>query len=251
MREAWGRFRYRRLLRRMAGPKLLRAFAEAYPDAFFVEIGANDGSQHDHLRPFITSGRWRGIMVEPVPFVFARLQSNYAGNARVVCENAAITDRDGRLPFHHLAEASPDEDLPGLYDAIGSFSREAVLAHAHLIPDVEARLVTTEVPTLTFDSLCRRHAVERVDLVVIDTEGHDWEVIRTIDLERHRPRLLVHEHYHLSRADREASRTHLERRGYETMEEGMDTFSLDVTVEDGLTRRWRALEPALPGASTS
>ena len=45
--------RRRRFERRLAAPKLLRAFADHNPDAFFVEIGANDGEQHDHLRRFI------------------------------------------------------------------------------------------------------------------------------------------------------------------------------------------------------
>ena len=64
--EWWAKLKYRRLLARMAGPKLLDAFAQSFPQAFFVEIGANDGEQHDHLRPLILSRRWSGVMVEPV-----------------------------------------------------------------------------------------------------------------------------------------------------------------------------------------
>ncbi|MGH9185268.1 MAG: hypothetical protein ACRD0U_05570, partial [Acidimicrobiales bacterium] len=71
------RVRQRRLARSMAGRRLLRAFAAAYPAAFFIEIGSNDGEQFDHLKPFIRSRSWRGIMIEPVPYVFARLQRNY------------------------------------------------------------------------------------------------------------------------------------------------------------------------------
>ena len=42
-----------RLQQRLAGPKLLSALAETLPEPFFVEIGANDGQQHDHLQPYI------------------------------------------------------------------------------------------------------------------------------------------------------------------------------------------------------
>jgi hypothetical protein len=107
--QVWRDWRYQRLLRRMAGPRILAAFAEAVPEAVFVEIGANDGQKHDHLHPFVMSGAWRGVLVEPVPYLFARLQRNYAGVDRLALENVAIADRDGTQPFFHLPEANPDE----------------------------------------------------------------------------------------------------------------------------------------------
>jgi FkbM family methyltransferase len=241
--------RHRRLLRNMAGPRLLRAFAGRYPEAFFVEVGSNDGEQHDHLRPLIHAHAWRGIMVEPVPYVFERLRDGYAGLDRVILENSAIADRDGRLPFFHLAEAGDGEELPRWYDGIGSFSRDNVLAHGRHIDGIAARLVETEVSCLTFDSLLRKHGVERVDLLLVDTEGYDWELLRAIDLETWMPRLVVYEHYHLSRDDRAACRAHLERLGYEAMEEGFDTFCLDTRLADRLTAQWRRLSPAVPGVA--
>ena len=245
--------RGRRIWKRLAGPKLLDAFAERYPRAFFVEIGSNDGERFDHLRGLIRNREWRGIMVEPVPYVFARLRDNYGGVDRVALENAAIADRDGTLPLYHLREATPEEreQLPGWYDAIGSFSREAVLGHAREIPDVAERLVRTEVPCLSFDSLCRKHGVERVDLLVTDTEGYDFELLGNIDLDEHHPRLVVYEHFHLDPEERDACRSYMRDAGYETMEEGFDTWCLDTGADDEVTRTWRGLRPALAGLSAS
>jgi FkbM family methyltransferase len=250
LRERRDQLRHRRLLRQLAGPRLLRAFARSYPDAVFVEIGANDGEQHDHLRPLILDSRWSGIMVEPVAYVFERLRRNYGHLDRIALENAAIGDRDGTLPFYHLSEPEAGEldRLPDWYDGVGSLSRENVVGHGRDIPDVERRVVQTEVRVLTFESLCRRHDVEHVDLLVIDTEGHDHEILKTIDWERRHPRLAIYEHYHLRAAQRAACRELLRQAGYETMEEGFDTFCLDVGADDGLTREWRRLRPAVPGA---
>jgi FkbM family methyltransferase len=229
----------------------LQAFADVHPRAFFVEVGSNDGQQHDHLRPFILSRPWSGIMVEPVPYIFERLRRNYGGLDRVALENVAIADRDGRLPFYHLVPPAPEdlEWLPDWYDGIGSFSREAVTSHVQHIPDVEQRVVEAQVASLTFDSLLRRHGDPPVDLLVVDTEGYDFEVLRTIDFDVHRPRLLVYEHFHLSPADRAACRAHLEQAGFETMEEGFDTWCVSPRTDDELTRRWRDVRPALPGLS--
>lgn len=235
----------------MAGPRLLRAFAEAHPDAAFAEIGANDGEQHDHLRPFILRGGWRGVMVEPVPYVFERLRRNYEGVEGVTLVNAAVAARDGRLPFFHLRDASPEERaaLPDWYDGVGSFSRDALLSHAPQMPDIAERVVEREVEALSFDTLLSRHGLDRIDLVLIDTEGYDWEILRTVDLARHAPRMVVYEHFHLSADDRAAARAHAEAAGYATMEEGFDTFCVRAGDGDALDRAWRRARPAVPGVA--
>lgn len=249
--RAWRAVKYRRLLHRLAGPRLLRALADECPEAFFVEIGSNDGEQHDHLLPIILASGWRGIMVEPVPYVFERLKRNYAGVSRVTLENAAIAERDGRRPFFYLAQAEgPErEQLPSWYDTLGSFSREAVLGHAKHVDDIEERLVTTEVPCLTFESLCRKHGVGKVDVIVCDVEGYDARIMRAIDFAVYHPRLVVYEHYHLSAEERSDCRQYVEEAGYETMEEGFDTWCFDTEPDDRVSRVWRRLRPALPGAS--
>lgn len=251
VRTAIDRAKLWRLERRLAAPRLLRAFAAEHPQASFVEIGANDGHSHDHLREHILEREWRGLMVEPVPYVFDRLRRNYEGIDRVTFVNAAVGAQDGELPFYHLRDASPKEreQLPEWYDGIGSFSREAILSHRPQMPDIEARLVEATVPTFSFDSLCRRHGVEHVDLLVIDTEGHDWPILRSIDFDRWRPELVIYEHYHLAPPDRAACRAHLEATGYDTMEEGFDTLCLHRAARASLRDAWRRLRPAVAGVA--
>jgi len=231
-----------------AGPTLIDAFAETYPDAVFVEIGSNDGEQHDFLRAHILSRNWTGVMVEPVPYVFERLARNYRHVDRVALENSAVADRDGVLPFFHLAQADEGERamLPPWYDGIGSLSRDAVVSHADKVPNLERRLTRLEVPCLTFSSLCRRHGLATVDLLLIDAEGSDRELLRHVDLGTFAPRLVIYEHFHLSPEDRAACRSEIEAHGYETMEEGFDTFCLRAGTPDELSRVWSTLRPA-PG----
>jgi FkbM family methyltransferase len=184
-----------------------------------------------------------------VPYVFERLRQNYGGLDRVVLANVAVADRDGRLPFYYLAKPAETEraHLPDWYDGTGSFSREAVLGHAAEVPEIERRIVTEQVESLTFESLCERYGAGRVDLLLIDTEGYDWEILRAIDFEARRLRLVIYEHFHLCAADRAAARARLAALGYQTMEEGFDTFCLDVRVDDELTRAWSRLQPAVEG----
>ena len=225
------------------GPRLLSAFADAYPRATFVEIGANDGVEYDHLRRWIVERDWRGVMVEPVPHLFERLRRNYGGIEGVALENAAISAHDGRLAFYHPPE--------GHFDMIGSFSRERTLRVGAALgfAELEERLEVTEVACLSFDSLCAKHAIERLDLLVVDTEGHDFEILRAADLVARRPRLIVYEHGLLSARDRRECRAHIEGLGFATREEGFDTWCLAAGGDDGLARAWARHRPAEPGTS--
>jgi FkbM family methyltransferase len=230
----------------MAGPRLVDAFAARYPNALFVEIGANDADHHDHLREHIHSRSWRGVMVEPVPFIFENLARRYGAMDGIALENAAIAATDGELPFYHLAEATPEdrERLPYWYHGTGSFSREQVLGHKKDIPDIEDRIVERKVTTMTFAALAEKHDLDDLDLLLTDTEGYDWEILKTIDLQRFRPRLAIYEHYHLSREDRAACIDHFRSAGYSVLEEGFDTFCLRTDEDDELTRTFRRLKPA-------
>jgi len=237
-----------------AAPQILRAFADAYPKAVFIEIGANDGVQHDHLRPFIVSLPWRGVMVEPLPWVFERLRSNYRGQKGVTFENAAIAGADGQVPFYYAAAPAEDrgqDDRPIWSDTIGSLSRaevEKTIAGARdfaasglgvHIPGIESRIERTEVPSITFESLCRKHRIRELDLLLIDAQGYDYEIINGIDFERYRPRLLIYESITFSAEEREQSTAYLEGLGYETMDEGIDTWCHDPRGGDSLARCWR------------
>ena len=218
-----------RAVRKRPSARLLERFAELHPQACFVQIGSNDGVKLDPLRRHILARRWRGILVEPVPDLYLKLRGNYAACAdRLRFENVAIADHDGHLPFYHLAPVADhrSEGLPDWYDALGSLRRDVLAAHVAVIPDIERRIVQRDVPALTFDTLCRRAGVEAVDLVHMDTEGYDWQLLRSIDLARYRPRIVVYEHIHLARADRAAAGAHLTRLGYACLPDGMDTWCL-------------------------
>ena len=248
MRRHWRQYRAARQVPDAPGPRLLAKFAAAYPQAFFVQIGSNDGIKLDPLRPHILSGGWRGILIEPVPDLFAQLKANYARCAdRLIFENVAIADRDGVLPFYHLAPVTDyrAEGLPYWYDALGSFRREVIAVHVHDIPDIERRIVQRDVQAITFATLCRRHGVAALYLLHTDTEGYDFELLKHVDFSVFRPRLVIFEHIHLKPADQPAAVAYMKSHGYECMRDGMDTWCLNVRDvgrrDRGLLRLWRKL----------
>lgn len=229
-------------------PRIVQVFARAYPAARFVQVGSNDGVQLDPLRTNILKGSWTGIMIEPVPYVFQRLQKNYGQLPNVKLENLAIADRDGSLPFFHLARAEAHEKagLPRWYDALGSFRKDVILSHRDSIPDIDRRLVSVEVPCCTFGSLCARHGIAQLDLIHIDTEGYDYEIIKRIDFERLKPRLLIFERKHLGEVQAECY-SYLRGLGFDLIEEGLDAIALNLRETGPRDRQllsaWNKLRP--------
>lgn len=231
--------------------RVIAEFARCFPDAFFVQVGSNDGLKLDPLRPHILARRWSGIMIEPLPYVFEQLAAEYRHHPRIILENVAVADHDGTAELFYIPE-SADPSLPNWYDALATFRKDVLLKHSEFIPDISSRISSTEVPCLRFESICARNSVERIDLVQIDTEGYDYEVIKLIDLDRYRPKLLMFEHLHLSAADFEACLDRLRKHGYEDISDTMDTVCLRVGELGGehrrLLRLWRDLAADTTGS---
>lgn len=185
---------------------------ESIDDLFFIQIGANDGVIHDPFYQHISKNNWRGILVEPVLYYFNRLKQNYANNTQLVFENVAISDRDEQRNFYRLKEGL--SFMPAWTEGLGSFRLEVLLKHKRLIPNIEDYIVQQRVECLSFSSLLARHAVEKLDLLMIDTEGYDFEILKQIDFGNIKPRVIVYEHKHLNRKERSECANLLETQGY-------------------------------------
>lgn len=231
--------------RRLAATRLLRAFARAYPEARFVQIGANDGTTDDALAPFIASSAWTGILVEPLPGAFERLRATHASRAdRLALVNAAISDHDGAVSIHYPCRVRGGEVVDRL-ETLASLSPElAEATGADFIPDAEREIVREDVRAMSLATLLREQGVGDLDLLAIDAEGYDHEVLAQVDFGALRPRLVVYEHLLLDPADRERCRELVEAAGYETLAEQKDTWCLEPR-DDELTRRFRSMTPAV------
>lgn len=225
--------RYRRELAKLAGPKILASLVDTHPDLYFVQVGANDGAMMDPVRSSVLKSRWRGWMLEPVPELYQKLKDNYAcAGQRVVPVNAALSSEDGWFEFFHLSESDGLAPLPAWAAGLGSFRRDVILKHRDRIPQLEQYLQSISVPSFTWKTFCREQKIERVDLLVVDVEGYDFEVVRQLDYRVHRPFLVIYEHHHFDDKTEEQCIKLLTESGYRLFREGLDTWALDATQSD-------------------
>lgn len=172
-------------------------------DLTFIQVGANDGVADDPIRDFITTRGWRGILCEPQADVFQKLKHNYAAQAdRLIFENVAISADPGGLTLYRS---------PGADNTISSANPKTT-AQQSGVP--EADLVRVTVPTLTLDALIERHQIGRLDILQVDVEGYDFEVLKTLSLERYRPAVIQFEHGHLTPQAVSDVAAHLNAHGY-------------------------------------
>ncbi|HTL28019.1 MAG TPA: FkbM family methyltransferase [Tepidisphaeraceae bacterium] len=188
-----------------------------------VEIGANDGKANDPIHPLLDRNtQWKALFVEPVPYLFARLKQNYGPDPRFRFENVAITETAKSMNFYYVSERAKAAlpALPPWHGELGSFNRE----HIHkLLPEFEIDpfIDSAEVQCLPLQVMLDRNDIRSIDLLHIDTEGHDWLILRQLDLSRYQPTVIFFEHVHLDAQQKAAARQFLAPH-YEVIELGND-----------------------------
>jgi len=198
------------------------------PAVFFVQVGSNDGAQGDPIHRLVhRHPQWRGIFIEPVPFLFERLKTNYPDGERFVFENVAIGEQRGHALFHYVSErakAALGDRLPYWYDQLGSFDRHHIVKHLDGL--LEPYIVDVELPCVPIQDILDRNAVARIDLLHIDTEGYDYEVLRQFDFARYQPTVVLYEHKHLKPAVRQQAHRLLLGHGYQLHVRLDDTLAI-------------------------
>lgn len=198
-RKLTGRRRFdRRAARQRMFQAECRRIADTVTAPVVVKVGAHDGLSGD-LSAEVTNNdpRWRGLMIEPVPDLFARLTANLGDKPGYALENVAVGQRAGGQTFYTVdPRAAQDPAVPHYYDQLGSFDRNHLLKHANGVLEPYIREIHVEVQPLTH--LIERNALARVDVLQIDAEGFDYQVIQTLDFSRYRPTLILIEQRHLS-----------------------------------------------------
>jgi FkbM family methyltransferase len=181
---------------------------------FFVQIGANDGIKGDPLYLYAKKYKWKGVLVEPVPFLFKKLKQNYEGRKGIFLENIAIAEKGGHKPFYHLKEECKKENLPLWHDEIGSFIKGNVIKHSANISNLEKYLIVSRVECRTFLYLLKKYNLKKIDLLQIDTEGYDYQILKTFPFNILKPKLIIFEDRHLNENQKQKAKQLLISQGY-------------------------------------
>jgi hypothetical protein len=140
---------------------------------YFFEMGAIDGVLFNNTKFFEDSLGWKGLLVEGNPFVFPRLLLN---RPNALCVNAVVSNLQEPINFRVClnipAVCSVASTQPKSFD-------DEYYRHSKMF-DYQA------VPT-TLTTIVKNSALPRIDLAVLDVEGHEIHVLDSFDFENSIP----------------------------------------------------------------
>ncbi len=215
--------------RRTHPASVIERILQSKREVIVVQVGSNDGSTGDPIYDLIIDHQeWRGIFIEPVPYLFDRLQKNYGNDPRFIFENVAIADREGKIPFYFINPGAKDElkcHWHDWYEQLGSFQRKHI---EHLLPtEFPSKFITEcEVDCLPLSKILALHTITTIDLLHIDTEGYDLQVLLQMDLQQNPPHIILIEHKHLTATDKALMQDLLSKGGFENEDLGSDFLAI-------------------------
>lgn len=188
----------------------------------FVQIGANDGVKFDDLYSFVTTRKCMGIVVEPLKVYFDMLVKNYSEYPDIVPINCAVHQTQKKAILHYVDPAKLDS-LPEWAQGIGSLDPNHHMKSG-TPPD---SIVSEEVECVHLMDLIREQKFEQVNLLQIDVEGYDGEVIKMIDFNVVKPKIIKYEHQNLKKEERKQIVKMLKSHGYTVFRQGGDTVAIN------------------------
>ncbi len=170
-------------------------------EGFFLDIGAYDGVNYSNSYYFEKERNWKGICVEPIPSVFSTLSKN----RNCILINGAISDNEGEVSFVHVTGYA--EMLSG----IRKFRNEKhILRTEREILENGGKINDIICKTYNINALLSNYDIETVDYLSIDTEGGEFEILKSIDFNNFQIKILTVENNYQD----ERLKRYMENRGF-------------------------------------
>jgi FkbM family methyltransferase len=196
------------------------------PPVYFVQIGSFDGITNDPIHKFVTNHSWKGIFIEPIQEYYNQLIKNYDGFEGLSFTNVAIDNKIGHRKIYRLRHEAIS--LTPCAPQFSTFNREVLANRKNKFPEIESLIEEIDVPCKTIQQVIEEARIPRVDVIQIDTEGYDFEILKSIDLRLIKPTIIRYEHIHLSDGDRQKSVDLLINAGYKILFERMDVTAYQL-----------------------
>ena len=146
------------------------------PNGFFLEIGADDGVRNSNTKFYEELG-WNGMCVEPSHARFKELSENRT----CICENVAISDTIGEVEFMDISGWG--RGLSGIVDKYDARHKNRIQSELKHPQNTGNQTITVKTDLLS--NLLDKHGITEIDFCTIDTEGGEFDIIKTIDFDKY------------------------------------------------------------------
>ena len=147
----------------------------------------------DPIYEFVTNypPKMSGILIEPVKDYFEELKINYKKYPNFTLLNMAIHNSRKEMTIYRADPIKIEQyGLPQWTKGIASFNKD----HHKRSGTPKDVMVKEKVQCISLNDLLKKHQVAKIDLLQIDTEGHDSEIILNLDFKVIKPKIIHFEH---------------------------------------------------------
>jgi FkbM family methyltransferase len=139
------------------------------------------------------------LLIEPVKYNFDQLKNRFKNYKNIIFENIAIGDKNESIDFFYVLESSIDKLKKHWASGIGSFSKEHILKHrTKRFQITEEDIKCIKIKAITFNKLIEKYKIEYINKLIIDAEGFDYNIIKSIDLKKIFIKEIIFEKKHLN-----------------------------------------------------
>lgn len=147
-----------------------------------IECGAVDGIFQSHTYKLYMTRQWLTYNFEANLLTYNELIYNRQTDINL---NLALSNKIEEVEFY-----IPKGPKRGFKSSVGSVDEEFILAK-------KQEFVTQKVNTITFDEFVSKYDVEKIDLMILDVEGHELEVLERFKFTKVKPLYLLVESAHI------------------------------------------------------
>lgn len=146
--------------------EILQQFLPHNP--IIIEAGAYDGRDTQKMTQHFPKCIIHAF--EPLPEIYNRLEKNTGHLSQVYRHPYALSNSNGNALFH----ISEHPKKPGIASQAGSLytPKERLKYSPLLFPR------TTQVKTITLDTWAKKNQINRIDLLWLDTQGHELAILQ-------------------------------------------------------------------------
>ena len=141
----------------------------------FIDVGSHLGTYSDLILKYFS--KTKIFMVEPQKDIFEKIKIKYKKNKKIKIFNFAISDKNSQknifINYHDLTSSLTEFNYNNSY-----LKLKSKIFNTTPKGMIRKKL---KIKTVKMDTLISNNKIDEIDLIKIDTEGHELEVLKGIE----------------------------------------------------------------------
>lgn len=150
---------------------------KGHTHGIFVDVGAHDGKTFNNTLFFEETYNWTGLNVEPIPNVYEKLKNN---RPKCINLNVAISNSNNVMK-DFMINTGHTEMLSGLVE---NYDKRHLVRINNEALKHSCNMSVVKVITRTLESVFLENNITNVNFLSIDTEGSEFDVIKSINFNK-------------------------------------------------------------------